>query len=92
MVLVIIIIMLLIMILNKNALVIIQECREHDGHAEFLFGMCSNFIYCRYEILNCSVFSKYGTFTLKVKISWNGVNVRDLRIMYNNRIYLSFSK
>jgi hypothetical protein len=37
-----------------------------------------------YEMLGCSGFSKYRTFTLKVNISWHAGNVGNLRIIYNN--------
>ena len=43
-------------------------------------------------MLGLSGFSKYGTFTLKVRNVWNVGNVVDLRITYNNIIYLSFPK
>jgi len=45
-----------------------------------------------YEMLGVSGFSKYGTFILKVKISSNAGNRGDLRIIYNNKYYLSFPK
>ena len=45
-----------------------------------------------YEMLGFCAFSKYGTFTLEVKISGNAGNVGDLRIVYNNIHYLSFLK
>jgi hypothetical protein len=44
-----------------------------------------------YEILGGSVFSKYGTFALEVKISWNSGNGADLRVIHNNIFYVSFS-
>jgi hypothetical protein len=46
----------------------------------------------RYETLGVSGVSKYGTFNLKIKILWNAGNVGNLRIIYNNIPYLSFSK
>ena len=45
-----------------------------------------------YKMLGVNGFWKYGTFTLKVKIFWNAGNVGDLRIMYNNILYLIFPK
>jgi hypothetical protein len=45
-----------------------------------------------YEMLGVSGYSKYGTFNLKGKISWNAGNVQDLRIMHIKILYLSFPK
>jgi hypothetical protein len=44
-----------------------------------------------YEMLGILVFSKYGTFILKVKILWNAEN-GDLQIIYINIYYLNFPK
>jgi hypothetical protein len=44
-----------------------------------------------YKILGVSGFSKYGTFTLKIKIVWNAGNGSDMRILNNNIIYLNFT-
>jgi hypothetical protein len=43
-------------------------------------------------MLGVSGFSKYGTFTFKVRIVWNAGNGADLRIIKNNIIYLNFTK
>jgi hypothetical protein len=43
-----------------------------------------------YEMLGASGFSKYGTFTLIVKFSWNAGNGGNLQIIYNNIYYPSF--
>jgi len=45
-----------------------------------------------YEMLGVSGFSKYDTITLKVRIVWNAGNWANLRIIYNNIIYLNFTK
>ena len=45
-----------------------------------------------YEMLYVSGFSKYGIVTLKVKIVWNAGKGANLRIIYNNIIYLNFTK
>jgi ABC-type microcin C transport system permease subunit YejB len=58
----------------------------------FCVGCAVPLLILGYEMLVFSGFSKYGTFTLKVKISWNAVNVGDLRIVYNYILYLSFPK
>jgi hypothetical protein len=41
-------------------------------------------------MLGVSGFSKYDTFTSKVKIPWNAGNGGDLRIIYSDIFYISF--
>jgi hypothetical protein len=43
-----------------------------------------------HEMLDVSGFSKYDTFTLEVRISWNAGNVGDLRIIYYNILSLMY--
>jgi len=43
-------------------------------------------------MLRFSGFSKYGTFHLIVRIVWKTGNGADLGIIYNNIIYLNFTK
>jgi len=45
-----------------------------------------------HEMLGVSGFSKYDTFTLKLKVSCSAGNGGDLGIIYSNLLYLSFRK
>ena len=45
-----------------------------------------------HEMLGVSWFSKYDTFTLKLKLLWPAGNGGDLGIIYSNLLYLSFPK
>jgi len=45
-----------------------------------------------YEMLGVFLFPKYGTFILKVNISWNKGNGGEMRIMYINIHYLRFPR
>lgn len=55
------------------------------GCAVILFAL-------EHEMLGASGFSKYYTFSLEVMISWDAGNGGDLRIIYNNLLYLSFQR
>jgi hypothetical protein len=85
MVLVIIIIIIIIIItititviINTKALVIIQSAGIMTAMriSCVVYAIPSHIMV--YEMLGVSGFSKYGTFNLKVKISWNAGNVQDL--------------
>ena len=79
-------------IINAEAVVIIEECREYDGHADSLCGMCRDFIYRRVRNVGCFCVFETCTFILKVNISWNKGNGGEMRIMYINIHYLRFPR
>ena len=56
--------------INTTAVGIIQEWREHGGLADFFCGMYTTGSYLRYEMLDVSGFSIYGTFNGKVLMFW----------------------